>query len=102
MPRTGHASKSKVAHYPQTKYVYTYNFLVNLTLSVDDEIVRKARRRAEALGKSVNQLIREYLEQLAGEVDRKALAEEPRELTRNAQGNSRGWKFNREEIHQRR
>lgn len=75
---------------------------MNLTLSVDDEIVRKARRRAEALGKSMNQLVREYLEQLAGKVDRKALAEEFRELTRNAQGNSRGWKFNREEIHERR
>ena len=75
---------------------------MNLTLSVDDEIVRKARRRAEALGKSMNQLVREYLQQLAGKVDRKALAEEFRELTRNAQGNSRGWKFNREEIHERR
>jgi hypothetical protein len=75
---------------------------MNLTLSVDDEIVKKARRRAEALGKSVNQLVREYLEQLAGKIDRKALAEEFREMTRKAQGNSRGWKFNREEIHERR
>jgi Ribbon-helix-helix protein, copG family. len=74
---------------------------MNLTLSVDDEIVKKARRRAEVLGKSVNQLVRDYLEQLAGKIDRKALAEEFRELTRNAQGNSRGWKFNREEIHER-
>ena len=74
----------------------------NLTLSVDDEIVQQARRRAEAMGKSVNQLVREYLERLAGKPDLEALAAEFRELTRNAKGNSRGWKFNREELHERR
>ncbi len=42
----------------------------------DNEIVKKAKRRAEALGKSVNQLVRKYLEQVAGKIDRKALAEE--------------------------
>jgi len=75
---------------------------MNLTLSVDDEIVQKARHQAEALGKSVNQLVREYLERLAGKSDLGAAADEFRELTRNAKGNSRGWKFNREEIHERR
>jgi len=75
---------------------------MNLTLSIDDEIVQQARRRAEAMGKSVNQLVREYLERLAGKSDLEAAADEFRELTRNAKGNSRGWKFNREEIHERR
>jgi hypothetical protein len=75
---------------------------MNLTLSVDDEIVQGARRHAEAMGTSVNQLVREYLEQLAGKPDRAALVAEFRELTRTAKGNSRGWKFNREEIHERR
>ena len=75
---------------------------MNLTLSVDDEIVDKARRHAEAVGKSVNQLVREYLEQLAGQSDLEAAAAEFHELTRNSKGNSRGWKFNREEIHERR
>ncbi len=54
------------------------------------------------MGKSVNQLVREYLEQLAGKSDLKALVAEFEELSRNPQGNSRGWKFNREEIHERR
>ena len=75
---------------------------MNVTLSIDDEIVQQARRRAEAMGKSVNQLVREYLERLAGKSDLEAAADEFRELTRNAKGNSRGWKFNREEIHERR
>lgn len=75
---------------------------MNLTLSVDDEIVKKARSRAEAMGKSVNQMVREYLEQLAGKPDLDTAVAEFRELTRNAKGNPRGWKFNREEIHERR
>jgi antitoxin component of RelBE/YafQ-DinJ toxin-antitoxin module len=75
---------------------------MNLTLSVDDEIVHKARRNAEAMGKSVNQLVREYLQELAGKSDLKAALAEFDELSRNPQGNSRGWKFNRDEIHERR
>jgi Family of unknown function (DUF6364) len=75
---------------------------MNLTLSVNDNVVEEARRRAEAMGKSVNQLVREYLERLAGHSDLDEAITEFHELTRNAKGNSRGWKFNREEIHERR
>ena len=75
---------------------------MNLTLSVDDEIVHKARRRAEAMGTSVNQLVREYLEQLAGKTDLNADAAEFERLSRMAKGNRKGWKFNREELHERR
>jgi hypothetical protein len=74
---------------------------VNVTLSVDDEVVRLARQRAEALGTSVNQLIREYLEVLAGKSDPAANASEFERLSRASGGNSRGWKFNREELHER-
>jgi hypothetical protein len=75
---------------------------VNVTLSVDDEVIREARRRAEALGTSVNQLVREYLEHLAGKTDFHADAAEFERLSRLARGSSRGWKFNREELHERR
>jgi Family of unknown function (DUF6364) len=75
---------------------------MNLTLSVDDETVRLARKRAEALGTSVNQMVREYLEQLAGKSDAEADADEFIRLSLEAHGNSNGWKFNREEIHERR
>jgi plasmid stability protein len=74
---------------------------MNITLSVDDDVIRKARQRAEALGTSVNQLVREYLEQLAGKPDPKELAERLRRLSEQAHGDRRGWKFNREEIHDR-
>ena len=75
---------------------------MNVTLSIDDEIIQEARRRAEAMGTSVNQLVREYLEQLAGKTDPNADAAEFEQLSRRAKGNSRGWKFNREELHERR
>ena len=78
-----------------------YDGGVNITLSVDDEVVLQARRRAEALGTSVNQMVREYLEQLAGKSDPNEDAAEFERLSRIAHGNSRGWKFNREEIHER-
>ena len=80
----------------------TYTVDVNVTLSVDDEVVRRARRRAESLGKSVNQLVREYLEQLGGKSDPDEDAAELERLSKSANGDSRGWKFNREELHERR
>jgi hypothetical protein len=75
---------------------------MNVTLSVDDEVILRARRRAEALGTSVNQLMREYLEQLAGKSDPDEDAAEFERLSKLSNGDSRGWKFNREEIHERR
>lgn len=84
------------------EYVRTYYVFVNITLSIDQEVIEKARRQAEVLGTSVNQLVRDYLEQLAGMSDPVSDAEEFARLSRLANGNSKGWKFNREEIHERR
>jgi hypothetical protein len=84
-----------------TALVRTYYVYMNITLSVDDEVIRRARQKAEVLGTSVNQLVRDYLEQLTGTSDRVANAAEFARLSRIAPGNSRGWKFNREEIHER-
>jgi len=74
---------------------------VNVTLSIDDEVIRRARRRAEALGTSVNQMVREYIEQLAGKSDPNEDAREFERLSKLARGDSHGWKFNREELHER-
>ncbi len=78
-----------------------YNVYVNVTLSIDDDVLQRARRKAEILGTSVNQLIRDYLEQLSGKVDPEQDAAEFERLSRLAGGNPRGWKFNREELHER-
>lgn len=74
---------------------------MNITLSIDDEVIQRARRQADVLGTSVNQLVRDYLEQLAGTSDRAANAAEFERLSWLSHGDSRGWKFNREEIHER-
>jgi hypothetical protein len=72
---------------------------VNVTLAIDEQLVARARKKAEALGKSLNQLIRDYLQTVAGGDDPERSIEEFKRLS--GQGNSRGWRFNRDEIHAR-
>jgi hypothetical protein len=79
--------------------VLTYTVQVNVTLSIDEQLVLRARKKAEALGKSLNQLIRDYLQNVVGGDDPERSIDEFKRLS--GQGNSRGWRFNREEIHSR-
>lgn len=79
----------------------TYYVEMNVTLSIDDEVLRKARRKAESMGTSVNQLIRDYLEQLSGKSDPAEDAAEFERLSSLTHGHSGGWKFNRDELHER-
>lgn len=74
---------------------------MNVTISVDKKVVERARKVAQAMHKSLNQLIREYLEQLAGTDEAQRDCEELQRLSAQGQGRSRGWKFNREELHDR-
>jgi len=74
---------------------------MNLTLSIDDRLVQQARKTAEAMGTSLDQLIRDYLEELTSQADPEAEIEELRRLSLGGHGRSRGWKLNREEIHER-
>ncbi len=39
---------------------------MNITLSIDGQVADDARKAAGAMGKSLNQAVRDYLEQLAG------------------------------------
>ncbi len=72
---------------------------MNITLSIDDEMVEEARKVAESMGKSLNQLVREELEKLTR---KHHLDEDLNELrSLDGMGNSSGWKFNREELHER-
>jgi hypothetical protein len=61
--------------------------------------VARARKRAKALGKSLNQLIRDYLQKLAGGDDAEQSIEQFKRLS--GSGNSRGWRFDRDQIHER-
>jgi hypothetical protein len=73
---------------------------MNITLSVDEQIAERARLRARAVGKSLNQAIRDYLQHLAGEDDLKCDLEYLERFS--GLGDSGGWKFNREEAYERR
>ena len=75
---------------------------MNVTLALDEVTLREARRRAEALGTSVNQLVRDYLEEFTGGTSSSELAAEFDLLSQESTGNSGGWKFNRDEIYSRR
>lgn len=78
--------------------------MANLTLSVDDELLKQCRLYAVQHDTSVNALVREYLESL---VDRKqerlrAVEEINRIADELARENllSGDWKWNREEIYE--
>ncbi len=74
---------------------------MNITLAIDDELLRAARQAARAMGKSLNQLVREYLEQLTGRDEPQRDIEELRRLSAEGKGRSRGWRFDRDEMHER-
>lgn len=74
---------------------------MNLTLSVDDKVVERARGAAHAMNKSLNQLVREYLEQLAGETDTEGTLAELRQLSAQSGGRSQGKRLDRDELHER-
>lgn len=75
---------------------------MNITLAIDEQLVRRARRIAQAQGKSLNQIIRDQLERLTAQDDADAWIADLERLSRQSRGRSRGWRFNREEIHERR
>jgi hypothetical protein len=74
---------------------------MNITLAIDDELLRDARQVARAMGKSVNQLVREHLEQITRRDRAERDVEELRRLSSEGGGRSRGWKYDRDEIHER-
>ena len=74
---------------------------MNITLSVDEHTLKRARKVAQAMNKSINQLVREYLEQLAMEQEAEHDIAELRRLSAESEGHSLGWRFNRDEVHER-
>lgn len=79
----------------------TYYVYMNLTLSVDRRIVERARRAAESMGISLNQAIRDYLEQIAGADSADADIAELERLSARPKGQRRGWTFDRDGLHAR-
>lgn len=75
---------------------------MNLTLNADDELVAKARAYAQARNTTLNQLIRDYLDRLIGQLTPEQAAEEFAELARSRPGRSEeGFIFDRQAVHAR-
>ena len=74
---------------------------MNVTLSIDDETLARARELAARRGTSVNQLIRDYLNDLASDLSAEDVIEELEGLWKNSAGTSKGRRWTREELHER-
>jgi hypothetical protein len=81
--------------------VNTYAVPVNVTLSIDDEIVTRARDLANRRGTSLNQMIRDYLEELASDLSPEEILVELNALWSASVGDSGGQRWKREELHER-
>jgi hypothetical protein len=74
---------------------------MNVTLSIDEKLLARARKLAHERGSSVNQLIRDYLERLTGRSGPTDVIERLERLWSEQEGRSGGWKWNREEVYDR-
>ncbi len=83
-----------------TYYVFTYNVHMNITLSIDEQLVQRAREKLRAVGKSLNQEIRDHLQHVAGGDD----LERDIEFLRSTAGlgNSGDWNWNRDDLYKER
>ena len=75
----------------------------NLTLTIDEDLLRAARKLALDRNTSVNQMIREYLTAVVNDAsDSKALARRFEELARQSPARIGDAAWTRDEIHERR
>jgi hypothetical protein len=75
---------------------------MNLTLSIDERILKRARKVAASMGMSLNQAVRRFLEDLGGDDSVGNDIAEMNNLSAGSGGRSRGWRLDRDEIHERR
>jgi hypothetical protein len=75
---------------------------MNVTLSIDDYLVERAREIARQQGKSLNGLIREYLQSLTASTRGPNLASQFQRLWAERAGHSGGWRFDREALYEHR
>lgn len=73
---------------------------MNITLSADAELIRRARAYAQERHTTLNQMVRDYLENVVGGMAPEEVAERFGEIARSRPGRSpAGWKFDRNAIH---
>jgi hypothetical protein len=73
---------------------------MNVTISIDDDLARRAREAASREGTTLNDLIRRHLETVAGQRSGASLISELRHLWMEHPGHSGGRKVAREEAYE--
>jgi plasmid stability protein len=77
--------------------------MANLTITLDDELLKRARLKAVAQGTSVNAVLRVYLEQFAGDdAARVAAVQRILELARTSKAARGDRRWTRDELYDRR
>jgi hypothetical protein len=74
---------------------------VNMTFTVDDQVAQHASEVAQKMGKSLDQVVLNYLEQLAGSAQRDQEWAQFEQSCLTSGGKLNGWKFNRDEANLR-
>ena len=67
----------------------------------DERVAQAAREAARKMGKSLNQAVRDYLEQLAGQERQTAEWQAWEQRCLSGGGRLQGWKFDRDAVHDR-
>ncbi len=75
---------------------------MNITLSANEELIKKARNYAKRHNTSLNKLIRAHLEQITNQMDRESAAREFETLCIEHPGESTSeYRFDRTEVYNR-
>lgn len=78
--------------------------MVRLTIALEEEILERARTKAQEQGTSVDEVLRTYLESYAGvqrERDRQEATKTLLDLSSRAQSGSGGRRWTRDELYER-
>jgi len=76
--------------------------MANLTITLDDELLRKARVKAAEVGTSVNTILREHLESWTGaQEERRRAIEQFVEVAKQSRASSGGRTWTRDELYDR-
>jgi len=76
--------------------------MANLTVVVDDEVLKRARKRAIDLGTSVSAFVAREMERFAQPETTDTPLKDLVELSKRVHGDSGGWKWNRQESYEER
>ena len=74
---------------------------MNVTLSLDDRLLERARKMAARQGTSLNKMIRRLLEEATAVTSRKSMVDNLERLWAKERGDSGGQKWKREDLYDR-